>query len=98
MPQEQDDRVLGIRAISGAAGALVGIVVTIFTAGIYYANLKALLVEYIKKINSHENAIHDLNSDVASIKNTIVTLGHYIIFRQYLRQIRSPQKTKLSLD
>ncbi len=44
----QPQKSISLQAISGAIGALAGIVVSIFGAGVYYEHLRAQLDEYVK--------------------------------------------------
>jgi hypothetical protein len=67
-------RSLSLQTVSAIIGAIVGIVTTIFAAGIYYEHLRETLNEYVQKVDDSANAIKNLKSELAATQGSVSAL------------------------
>jgi hypothetical protein len=56
-----------IQTFSAIIGAVVGVIATIFGAGVYYQNLTTKLNDYVNKIDANERAIQSLTNQLTTI-------------------------------
>jgi hypothetical protein len=65
-----------IPTITGIIGAVVGVAAAIFGAGIYYAQLKTQLDEYVRKIDANEIAIQHTVGKLNALTGRVSDIEH----------------------
>jgi hypothetical protein len=68
---------LGLQTIAGAIGAIVGVLTTVFGAGIYYQSLASKMNDYMNKIDTNEKVLQATNSDLLAVKSSVSTLASF---------------------